>query len=183
MVELNKKHQRSQTQTVPFGLVIRTLPNVDEQKKVAEYSGKNPPFLSSDAISFVKSLGVNNLIVDLPSIDREDDEGKLSGHCSFFEFDKDAQISVATDKQLSRNTVTEFCFVPSFVKDGFFMCELQIAPFNCDASPSRPLLYPATNLNPTSTTSVSSDLNSVLFSSGLLIALFGAFFIFQRFKK
>jgi len=142
--------------------------------------------MTSDAISFVKTLGITNLIVDLPSIDREDDEGKLSGHCSFFEFDKESQISTASDKQLSKNTITEFCFVPSFVKDGFFMCELQIAPFNCDASPSRPLLYPATNLSNSDGQqhSISSDLNGTLFTSSLLIALLGgAFFLFQKFNK
>jgi len=38
-------------------------------------------------------------------------------------------------------TITEFIFVPNTVKDGKYYLNLQVAPFENDASPSRPVLY------------------------------------------
>jgi hypothetical protein len=38
-------------------------------------------------------------------------------------------------------TITELIFVPNKVKDGTYILNLQIAPFENDASPSKPIVY------------------------------------------
>jgi hypothetical protein len=38
-------------------------------------------------------------------------------------------------------TITEFIFVPNTVLDGTYFLNLQIAPFENDATPSKPILY------------------------------------------
>jgi len=38
------------------------------------------------------------------------------------------------------STITELIYVPNEVLDGAYLLNLQIAPFESDASPSRPLL-------------------------------------------
>jgi hypothetical protein len=38
-------------------------------------------------------------------------------------------------------TITELAFVPDDVKDGLYLLNLQVAPFDNDAAPSRPLLF------------------------------------------
>jgi hypothetical protein len=38
-------------------------------------------------------------------------------------------------------TITEMIFVPNEVKDGSYLLNLQMAPFENDASPSKPILY------------------------------------------
>ena len=38
-------------------------------------------------------------------------------------------------------TITELIFVDSQIEDGQYILELQVAPFENDASPSRPILY------------------------------------------
>jgi hypothetical protein len=38
-------------------------------------------------------------------------------------------------------TITEFIYVPNKVKDGSYILNLQIAPFENDATPSKPVLY------------------------------------------
>ena len=42
-------------------------------------------------------------------------------------------------------TITEFIFVPNSVKDGEYLLNLMIAPFENDATPSKPILYEILN--------------------------------------
>jgi arylformamidase len=120
------------------GLIIRTLPN-DESKRSRRYSKNPPPFFSIEAMSVIKNLNVKHLLVDIPSLDRAFDEGRLTAHHIFWNV---KQGSHDVDKSnYSLNTVTEMIFIPDSVKDGNYMLNLQIAPFASDASPSRPVIY------------------------------------------
>ena len=38
-------------------------------------------------------------------------------------------------------SITEMIYVPDEIEDGTYLLELQFAPFENDASPSRPVLY------------------------------------------
>lgn len=112
-------------------VVIRTLPNL-KSKKTRQYSNTNPPYLSEAAIVFLRQKQVEHLLVDLPSVDREKDDGVLAGHHAFWNVGK-ALRKVAT--------ITEFIFVPNDVEDGTYLLNIQVAPIENDASPSRPVLY------------------------------------------
>ena len=63
-------------QRKPEALVIRTMPNTKD-KLTRQYSNTNWPYLTEDAAQFIKKIGVQHLLVDLPSVDKEKDEGKL----------------------------------------------------------------------------------------------------------
>lgn len=121
-------------------LIVRTLPN-DEAKKARSYGEDNiPPYFSTEAMEYVVDLGVRHLLVDLPSIDRLFDEGKLSNHRIFWNV---GQGSFETNSESRiHNTVTEMIYVPSDVVDGGYLLNLQIAPFQADAAPSRPVIFP-----------------------------------------
>lgn len=120
------------------GLVIRTLPN-DEGKISRRYMEELPAFLSNDAMEFVVEMGVRHLLVDLPSIDKTFDEGKLSNHRIFWNIPTESREATA---QSRRNcTITEMVYVPDSIRDGTYLLNLQIAPFAADASPSRPILF------------------------------------------
>ncbi len=112
-------------------VVIRTLPNLAD-KKEAQYSNTNPPYLLEDAAIYLREKGVKHLLVDLPSVDRESDEGKLLSHNAFW--------NTAGKLRLDA-TITEFIYVPNNVEDGIYFLNLMIAPFENDASPSKPILY------------------------------------------
>lgn len=115
----------------PTALVIRTMPN-DRTKLLRQYSGTNPPYLLEDAVQFLVEIGVEHLLIDLPSVDKENDGGKLLAHKAFWDF----------DGQLRKQaTITELIYVPDGVVDGRYFLNLQVAPFENDASPSRPVLY------------------------------------------
>lgn len=119
-------------------LIVRTLPN-DESKKTREYLKDPPPFFSTEAMRYVAELGVKHLLVDMPSIDRMFDEGKLSNHRIFWNVAEGSHE--LNENSRVQNTVTEMIYLPDEVKDGLYLLNLQIAPFAADAAPSRPLIF------------------------------------------
>lgn len=120
------------------GLVIRTLPN-DDTKKSRKYMDALPPFLSKEGVEFIVKLGVKHLLLDIPSVDRAFDEGKLTVHHIYWNV-KQGSHNVDINNH-SLKTITEMVYVPGEVKDGPYLLNIQIAPFVSDASPSRPLMY------------------------------------------
>ena len=112
-------------------LIIRTLPN-DDLKTRTNYSGANPPYLHHEAAQYIVACGVQHLLLDLPSVDREEDGGQLLAHKAFWQY---------PDAVRERCTITELIYVPNDVKDGFYLLNLQTAPFELDASPSKPVIY------------------------------------------
>lgn len=121
----------------PEALIIRTLPNLNT-KKHTNYSKTNPPYLSEVAAAYIKEIGIQHLLIDLPSVDREEDEGKLLAHKAFWNVKDVNQLN--HDARLSC-TITELIFVPDEILDGSYLLNLQIASFENDASPSKPILY------------------------------------------
>ena len=120
-------------------LIIRTLPN-SIQKQTMDYSQNPPPFFSTEAMEFILSLGVRHLLVDLPSIDRLQDEGRLSNHHRFWERVREDAPAPCP------KTITELIYVADRIADGQYILNLQLAPLMVDAAPSRPLLYRITPL-------------------------------------
>ncbi|GGG39886.1 cyclase family protein [Bizionia arctica] len=112
-------------------VVIRTIPNTTE-KLSHQYSHTNPPYLLSEAAIYLREKGVNHLLIDLPSVDKEEDNGELLAHNAFW--------NTAGRKRMDA-TITEFIFVPNSVEDGTYFLNIQIAPFENDATPSKPVLY------------------------------------------
>jgi len=119
-------------------LIIRTLPN-EETKKSCDYTKVQPPFFTIEAMKYIKKLGVKHLLIDMPSVDRLHDEGKLTAHHIFWGMELETK---KVGEKIPLQTITEFVYVPNEVPDGIYMLNLQIAPFMSDASPSRPRLYP-----------------------------------------
>jgi arylformamidase len=72
------------------------------------------------------------LLIDLPSVDREKDDGELLAHRAFWNY---------PDNPRKNATITEFVFVKNDIKDGAYFLNLQMASFVNDASPSKPVLY------------------------------------------
>ena len=121
-----------------MGLVIRTLPN-DSTKKSRRYTKKAPPFFSVEAIGYINELGVKHLLVDIPSVDRTYDEGRLTVHHLFWNIEEGKHEM--SEENLSYKTITEMVYIPDGIADGEYLLNLQIAPFTSDAAPSRPLLF------------------------------------------
>ncbi len=111
--------------------VIRTLPNAEDKCR-RHYSGTNPPYLHPDAVAWLVKQGVNHLLLDLPSVDREEDGGKLAAHRAFWRYPESPRMEA---------TITELIFVNNFIPDGLYLLNMQITSIELDASPCKPVLY------------------------------------------
>ena len=78
--------------------------------------------------------GIEHLLIDLPSVDREEDGGRLAAHKAFWQY--------PSPDIRTKSTITELIYVPNDVKDGYYLLNIQTAPFDLDASPSRPTVFP-----------------------------------------
>jgi len=132
-----EKIEKGLSGKTPEAIIIRTLPN-SETKKHKNYSKTNPPYLLEEAATFIRESGIKHLLIDLPSVDREEDEGRLLAHKAFWNV-KDVN-NLNEDARLDC-TITEMIFVDDRVKDGSYILNLQMAPFENDASPSKPVLF------------------------------------------
>lgn len=112
-------------------LVLRTSPN-EKNKLVGNYSGNNPCYLSPNLTKKIADAGISHLLVDLPSVDREEDGGKMLAHRAFWNY---------PEQPRNHATITELIYVPNEVPDGLYLLNIQIASLQTDASPSKPLLF------------------------------------------
>ncbi|MHA7058791.1 cyclase family protein [Aquimarina sp. M1] len=128
---ITKKKIEEAIQHNPEALIVRTLPN-NKEKLNKQYSHTNWPYLSEKAAIFIRKQGIKHLLIDVPSVDKEKDDGKLLAHKAFWNHPKDTRFEA---------TITEMIFVKNNIQDGDYILNLQIAPFENDASPSKPVLY------------------------------------------
>lgn len=112
-------------------LVVRITPN-SPRKLDKNYSNTNPGYFEPEALTFLRERGIKHLLTDLPSVDREEDGGKLLAHRAFWHGNRHDDYEC---------TITEFVYCPDAIADGAYLLNLQIASFENDASPSKPVLY------------------------------------------
>ena len=115
-------------------LIIRTKPN-DHSKTNRQYSGTNFPYLTLGAMQRIVDAGVQHLLIDLPSVDREEDGGALAAHHLFWNVPAEPNF---------KKTITELIYVPNEISDGDYILNLQVSNFANDAAPSRPMLFDLT---------------------------------------
>lgn len=125
-------------------LIIRTLPNTNS--KFSNQYGKDvqPAFFTNDAMLWlVDNTQIEHLLVDMPSIDRLHDDGKLSNHRIFWNIEAGSHES--SEEQYRNKTITEMIYVPNDVEDGEYLLNLQLPRLNLNAVPSNPVLYRIAN--------------------------------------
>ena len=102
------------------------------EKLKNNYSSTNPPYIAQDAMQFLVDFGIEHFLIDMPSVDKEIDGGALASHHTFWNTKGNIRFNC---------TITELIFVPNNVFDGRYLLNLQFAPLENDASPSRPVLF------------------------------------------
>lgn len=112
-------------------LIIRTKPN-EPSKCDRTWSGHNPPFMHIDAMRLIVEHNIRHLMIDLPSVDREEDSGALVAHHEFWQWPRAPRTEC---------TITELIYVPDSIHDGLYVIMFNVAPFDGDAAPSRPMLF------------------------------------------
>jgi len=142
VIQLETLQQALENKSNFEALVIRTLPNNDD-KKTRVYSSTNPTYLDVKAMEWIVEKGVQHLLIDLPSVDREEDDGKLLSHHAFWNYPAFGTEATPADleKVRANNTISELIFVPDEIVDGTYVLNIQIASFDLDVSPSKIVLY------------------------------------------
>jgi kynurenine formamidase len=112
-------------------IILRTLPN-HADKMGRQYSNTNPPYLDAHLAKRMADAGITHLLLDLPSVDREEDGGALAAHKAFWRYPDNPRLNA---------TITELVYVDNMIPDGLYLLEIQIPALQLDASPSRPFIY------------------------------------------
>lgn len=112
-------------------IVIRTLPNLRDKTRT-NYSNTNPTYILEEAAIFLREKGIKHLLFDMPSVDKEKDDGMLLSHKAFWNFHRKPRLDA---------TITELIYVSNKIKDGTYFLNLMVAPFENDAAPSKPVLF------------------------------------------
>lgn len=115
----------------PTALVVRTTPNTAD-KCTINYSGTNFCYFEPAGLAWLAEIGVQHLLVDLPSVDREEDEGLLLAHRAFWQYPANTRTEA---------TITELVYIPDQIIDGAYLLHLGIMPLRNDAAPSTPTLF------------------------------------------
>lgn len=98
-----------------------------------DFSGSNPVYFEPELLRQIRHKGVKHFVTNLPSVDREEDEGKLLAHRAFWNYPEELDLS---------RSITELARIPKTVAEGYYLLNLQVAHFMNDAAPSRPVLFP-----------------------------------------
>lgn len=117
--------------TTPRALLLRTGTN---------WRDAAPPFLSRQLAAELVARGIEHLVTDLPSVDRTEDQGRLTAHRLFFGLP--AGSTRLADATRPTATITELACFPDALADGPCAVQIQIPAWSGDAVPSRPLHLP-----------------------------------------
>ena len=102
------------------------------KQDIVDFSNQNPPYFLPRAIEYLVESGVKHLITDLPSVDKEQDGGKVASHHQFWD----------TKNELRKDaTITELVKVPSDLREGFYFLQLTPMKIALDAAMSRVVVY------------------------------------------
>lgn len=133
----NGDHVIRKVAAIPDNTEALILKVKNYHNEEGSYSGTNPPYVSKLLINQIIDAGVQHLLVELPSIDKEQDEGRLEGHRAFwYPESKNGSPGI---------TITELIRVPEMLEEGYYVLNLQVLNIALDVSPSNPQLYKVIN--------------------------------------
>lgn len=120
---------QTQITTWDFEALIIAVPT----RWPVDFTDSNPTYFEPEVLKQIRERGVKHFITNLPSVDREEDGGALQAHHAFWNY----------PQELDRErTITELAHLPRSIASGYYLLNLQVAHFNNDASPSRPVIFP-----------------------------------------
>ncbi len=124
--------------TPPPAMGIRTRDTVPRHSR--DWSGSNPPYLTTEATEWLVTNHVEHVLLDVPSIDREEDDGLLPNHHAYWRVAPGSRV--ATPDSRRQATITEMFDAPDSCADGLYLLFVQIPGLALDAAPSRLLACP-----------------------------------------
>ena len=121
-------------------LIVRTLPNENNKRYFYYGDDRQPAFFTIEAIDWIIEKGFDHLLVDMPSVDKMYDEGKLTCHHRFWNVPESSHS--LTELSWTHKTITEMVYVSNEIMDGIYGLVIHVPNFCLDAAPSNPILLP-----------------------------------------
>lgn len=122
--------------------LVLSLERPAHESKLQDFSGTNPPYLTTEAVQWLREKKIDHLLLALPSLDREEDGGRLPNHHRFFGVSPESSLKEGGASEEARTrTITELLLVPASLEEGIFALSLRFPAWGSDAAPSRPILY------------------------------------------
>lgn len=121
-------------------VILRTLPNSPAKQSRDWSQPPATPYLTSDAARLLVECDIHHLLLDLPSLDRAEDQGQLLAHHEFWQVPHLSRR--ANQHSRPGATITEMIYVPESLADGYYLLSLQVAPWMTDAAPCNPVVFP-----------------------------------------
>ena len=135
--------------TVGSEVTIIRSPNFPG-KSTRKYGGTNPPYPHHEVAQLLVDRGVDHVVLDFPSADRE--EGELVFHRTFWKDpfqERTGQIipelQHLENQPRQHATITEFAHIPDSAQDGWYLIYLSPIGLPGDAAPIRPMIAPMRN--------------------------------------
>lgn len=132
----------------PQVVIIRS-PN-DPGKEHRKYGSTNPPYPHHEVANLLVERGVEHVILDFPSADRE--EGELLFHRTFWRDpindatgSKILELSHVPNSPRPNSAIVELAYIPDSAPDGWYIVYLNPIGLPGDAAPVRPLIAPMIN--------------------------------------
>lgn len=100
--------------------------------------GTSAPYFTLEAMARIVSLGVRHLLVDIPSIDRLHDGGRMDNHRCFWGISENLDVN----QERGSCSVTEMIRVPQDISEGHYFLSVHLPDITGDALPSMPMLFP-----------------------------------------
>ena len=110
----------------------------------ADWSGSNPPYPTAEAMRWLSSLPAQLLVLDLPSLDREDDGGTTPNHRAWWGLGDGARRLEGV--RWRARLVVELARFPLQAVAGPWLLRVDVAPIASDAAPARVRLLPVTQI-------------------------------------
>ena len=100
--------------------------------------GESAPYFTHQAMERIAALGVRHLLVDIPSIDRPHDGGRMDNHRVFWGVGYGSTVEPAR----ADCSVTEMIQVPQDLPSGHYFLSIHLPDISGEALPSMPVLFP-----------------------------------------
>jgi arylformamidase len=111
-----------------------------------DFTGRNPPYLTEEAMVLLAATTAQLLVVDLPSLDREDDGGGTTNHHRWWGVaPRGAATVIGSLPGLvasPHRLICELAWFPATLAAGRMLLLLDVAPIAADAAPARVRLIP-----------------------------------------
>ncbi|MDZ7848734.1 MAG: cyclase family protein [Owenweeksia sp.] len=83
-----------------------------------DFTHTNAPYFQPELLAYVRDANIQHFLVDLPSVDREEDAGKLLAHRAFWHYPQNPRLEATHQRVTAHSTSRGGRALPAQFTDG-----------------------------------------------------------------